>query len=100
MWNMLLEPNVYWPLLIDLIFGFAISAFTRGVRWRFLVWFFIPLIIGSVYAAPHIFSLWGKSSEGTGSWMTAGIVLFVQGLIVCGICILLGYFVCRKRTVK
>src|ERR1035441_4291867 len=55
MWNILLKPDVYWPLAINLLLGFAICAFTRGMAWCFLVWFFVPLKIAAVYVGPHIY---------------------------------------------
>jgi len=91
MWETLLEPDVYWPLLIDLALGFAVAVFTRRIAWCFLDWLFTPFIVAVIYVGPHIIELWNKSSEGTGSWMVAGIVLFVQGIVVCGIGNLLGY---------
>jgi hypothetical protein len=97
MWQALLQPEAYWPLLIDLVLGFVVVAFTRRVRRRCLGLSLIPFIVAFAYVGPHIFELWGKSSEGTGWWMVGGIILFIDGLVACGIGGLFGCFVRRWK---
>jgi hypothetical protein len=94
MWKMFLEPEVYWPLLINLALGFTVTILTRRILWCFLGCLFIPFIVAAVYVGPHIFELW-NNSEGAGSWMVEGIFLFGQGIVACGIGSLLGYYLQR-----
>jgi hypothetical protein len=99
MWQALLQPEAYWPLLIDVALGFAVVAFTRRVMRRCLGLSLIPFIVAVTYVGPHVFELWGKSSEGTGGWVVAGIIVFLQGLVASGVGGLLGCFIRRKKIV-
>jgi len=99
MWNPFLTPFGYWALVIDVVSGFIISAFSRGPARFFLAWLLAPLVAAAVYTWPHLASS-SMQGEASGWWMLAGVVAFVQGVFACGLGSLLCCLVRRKKTGK
>src|SRR5690348_5371592 len=93
--SFLFHPAIFWPLLINLAFGIVVGALSKRAIWRFFIWPIIPLVIALAIAIPvGLFS----SGEPQGWAIWALICLIPTGLAGCGVGVLIGYFLRRKRT--